>query len=262
MRAMIVLGVAFLASPLAAQQLEAPATTQPPPAAEMGDIAAAKAALERMSGKLQALSTFEIVSESTSEEVFADEEKLQFLNRVRYVVGGPDRFYASVRSDRQWRRYYYDGSGVTIVAPRSGYYATAPLTGSTVSILNSLVEDYGIEMPLIDLFLWQSREETMPEIKDAFLVGFAQIDEHPTDQWFYRVDGADVQLWIGRNDALPHRLVITNTDDVAQPQYVASITWNLEPEIGGSRFTFIPSETNTPIPITPKNRQLVNSQGE
>lgn len=233
-----------LAAPLAAQATAAPAATEP------SGMEAAKAALDRMSARLNALAAFEIDADSTTEEVFRDGEKLQFINRVKYVVSGPSQFYASVRSDRQFRRYFYDGKTVTIVAPHSGYYATAPLTGTTASIIKALRKDYDVEIPLADLFFWKSGDPEMPVMTDAFLVGYAQIGEVATDQWFFRFPGADVQLWIGRDDALPRRMVISNTEDDAQPQYTANLSWNITPKIAADRFTFTPGERNSRIPLT------------
>lgn len=261
MRGVLFLSALFLTHPVMAQETPPVPQVQPPPQVEEGDMAAATAALERMSAKLRSFDSFELVADSTTEEVFTDGEKLQFINRVHYVVEKPDHFYASVRSDRKWRRYFYDGENLTVLAPTSGYYASAPITGSIVDLLAAAYDRYGIEVPLQDLFIWGAEGAETPELTDAFLVGFAQVDEHPTDQWFFRAPGVDFQIWIGREDDLPHRVVITNTEDEAQPQYVASLDWTPSPQIEADRFVFTPGEQNSRISLTPDTEELGVSEG-
>ena len=39
---------------------------------------------------------------------------------------------------------------------------------------------------------------------------------------------------------MPHKLVITTTDEAQQPQYIAVLTWNLKPQLDDAQFTFVP----------------------
>ena len=232
-------------SPLAAQESQSQTISDDP----AKDIALG--AIEQMSAKLRTLDKFEVDVDATTEEVFLNGEKLQFLNQVRYVVDRPDKLYASIRSDRKYRRIYYNGSTLTVTAPTLAFYATTPMTGTIGDLLDKATEKYGIEFPLQDLFEWGVKDEGQVKPTEAFLVGFAQVGDHATDQYFYRAEGVDFQLWIGRDDQLPYRMVITNTDDPAQPVYTAALTWKLDSDAAPERFTFTPSSDYKLIPLKP-----------
>ncbi|MXO58569.1 DUF2092 domain-containing protein [Altererythrobacter salegens] len=215
-------------------------------------------ALDELSARLRTLDQFEVNVNATTEEVFTNGEKLQFLNQVRYVVDRPDKLYVSVRSDRKYRRIYYNGSNLTVTAPTTAYYATVPMTGSIHDLLVKANDQFGIDVPLEDLFLWGIDGVPKPVLTEAFLVGFAQIGDYATDQYFYRTAGVDWQIWIGRDDKLPYRMVITNTDDPAQPTYSASLTWNLAPNESGDPFTFTPSSDYKLVPLRPDQLASAN----
>ena len=45
-------------------------------------------------------------------------------------------------------------------------------------------------------------------------------------------------------------MVITNTDDAAQPQYVANFTWDLAPKIAAGAFGFMPGKDDRRIDLS------------
>ena len=51
--------------------------------------------------------------------------------------------------------------------------------------------------------------------------------------------------------ALPHKLVITSTDEPSQPQYVATLRWDLQANPGASSFTFVPPKGAHRIELKP-----------
>lgn len=249
MRWMVFVAFAALGTPGAAQEsLIGPPAEASDTAPDPG-LAVAVGALDEMAAKLRTLDTFEVKADVVTEEVFTDGEKLQFLNKVRYVVDRPGKMYVSIRSDRIYRRIYYDGANLTVTAPTTAYYATAPMSGTIRDLLDRAYDRYGIELPLDNLFTWGQPGADDPKPTEAFLVGFSQIGDHPTDQYFYRAEGVDWQIWIGRDDGLPHRLVISNTEDVAQPLYMADLEWNLTPDVDAGQFTFTPTDDYKLVPL-------------
>jgi len=246
MRYFVLGTVLALGSPVAAQD----SPPQEDPAAISKSLAID--ALDRMAAHLRSLDSFEVNAEVVAEEVFTNGEKLQFLNHVRYVVDRPGKLYVSLRSDRKYRRVYFDGQNLTITAPTTGYYTSTPMTGTIRELLDQASDKYGIEIPLDNLFRWGTEDADMPVPSDALLIGFSQIDDHPTDHYFFRAEGVDWQVWIGREDNLPHRLVITNTEDEAQPVYAANLDWTLAPEPSASQFTFLPTENDKFVQLRPE----------
>ncbi|MCK5744563.1 MAG: DUF2092 domain-containing protein, partial [Oricola sp.] len=234
--------------PAARAAQQAPAGAEATPPAKYVEHGAIEA-MNRMGKALRALKTFEVIGEVTTEDVIQGDQKLQFVNRVRYVVKTPDSLYAEVRSDRTWRRYYFNGQVLTVEAPRYGYYADFESPGRIIDLLNAAYSRYDIDFPLQDLFLWGTdyMKEFSPD--RAFSVGYAQLGEYETEQYAFREEGVDFQIWIDRQSQLPRKLVITNTEDATQPQYAASFTWKLNPDLSSQKFSYSPSEGAHEIPL-------------
>lgn len=201
----------------------------------------AAGALDRMGAYLRTLNTYEVKVDSTIEEVYDNGQKLQFLQQTRYVVGGPDKIYVANRSVATETRYYYDGKTLSIFSPRKGLYTQADYAGNIDTLLRKAYEDYGVEFPLEDLFRWGTKSAMAERPSEGFKVGDEIIGPWLTTHYAFRQPGADYQIWIDKGDKpVPRKMVITNTDDPAQPQYVAYMRWNFEPKIEANQFTFTP----------------------
>lgn len=230
---------------------KAPAATKATAAKVAGSLDAdAAAALNQMGAYLRTLKRFEVTSDNTMEEVLGNGQKLQFLNRVRYVVDGPDKLYSEIRNDRSDIRLFYDGKALTVENGATGFYAVAPMTGTTSDLLRKADEQYGIEFPLQDLFRWGDTTSGAVTPKEGFKVGPARIGNYKTDHYAFRQNDVDFQIWIEQGDKpLPRKLAITTLTDPAQPQYVAYFTWNTDPKADPRRFSFVPGKNSAKIPF-------------
>ena len=116
-----------------------------------------------------------------------------------------------------------------------------PASGSVANVLQRAEDDYGIEFPLRDLFLWGSESGSMEKPESGFRVGDAMMGDTPVDHYAFRQPGTDWQIWLEKGDRpLPRKLVITNTDVPQQPQYVAYFTWDTAPAIAADAFSWRP----------------------
>lgn len=221
-------------APWAAAQSDAPAASTAPVDPR------ATTALDRMSAYLAGLSSFEVTSNASQDLVLDDGHTVKLGLYTRYVARPPSGLYAEVHTDRQFRNFYFDGSHLSVTAPRLGYYATATAGGTLRGLIDTLSDEHGIDLPLADLFLWNAREANLqPTV--ASLIGFANVGGEETDQYLFVGPSAEWQIWIKRGDQpLPLRMVVTDTTDAARPQFTADLTWNLSPSITASTFTFQP----------------------
>jgi hypothetical protein len=201
---------------------------------------------------LRAQKQFSVRAEASTDEVLESGQKLQFGSTVEYQFSGPDKLRASVRSDRRQRDFYFDGKTLTQVAPRAGYYASVPLAGTVSEAMATVAERYQIEMPLADLFLWGTPKDGLDDVTSALLVGPARIGGVDADHFALRQPGVDWQVWVERGArALPLKLVITTTDEVAQPQYAATLKWDLKASPPMSTFTYSPPKSVHRIELKP-----------
>lgn len=216
----------------------------PPPAATRAAAAVqpqAVVALEKMGRYLRGLKNFTVQGDSTLELVTEDGQKLQFPGTVQYKVRAPNGLQLEVRSDRKERQLFYDGKTLTVYGPRNKYYASVDAPPTITELLSNATDRYGIELPLADLFLWGTDKAPVSALTSAVFVGPARIDGTVTEHYAFRQPGVDWQVWIETGARpLPRRLVITTTDDPAQPQYASTLKWNTDAKLGDSTFTFTP----------------------
>lgn len=223
--------LAILATPARAGQPEEQAQVDP----------AAVAALEGMATYLHSLKTFEVHSETTREDVLDDGQKLQTAGVVRVVAERPDKLRADVVNDDAEQLFVYDGQSFTLFARGPGYYATVPAPPTIGKLADRLEEKFGLEVPLVDLFAWGSAEWNAADIRGAMVVGPSVVGGTTCEQYAFRQDGLDWQIWLQKGDfPLPRKLVVTTLTDEARPQFTAVYTWNLAPSVNELAFTFDP----------------------
>jgi hypothetical protein len=251
------------AAPIAASQeitAARPAPGQTAPATQVAPEdrpavdPAAIAALERMSAYLRSLQSFEARTATTMDMITevtpGEEQKLQFAGTGLYRVRRPNSFFVEQRTDRRQRQYYYDGTNLTVYAPRMHYYAqvAAPATIAETVIL--LEERYNISLPLSDLFTWGTSAADTANMVTAQHIGFARIGEDECDHYAFRQGELDWQIWIRRGDQpLPRKVVITTREMEGQPQFTSELTWTLNPRFEDTVFTFTPSSEARRIQI-------------
>jgi hypothetical protein len=236
----------LLALAIGSQTMPALAQKEAPPQVDPK----AMAALEAMGAYLRSLKSFEIDATTATDNVLENGIKVQLDGTAKLIVRRPDRMRVTVTSDRKHREFYYDGKSVTLYGPRVKYYATVaapPTVGETVQVL---AQKYGIELPLADLFLWGTDKARPEDIKLAVYVGPATIAGTPADQYAYRQEGVDWQVWI-RTGAkpVPLKLVVTTTSEQAQPEHIVVLRWNVEPKITEKMFAFVPPPGSLKIAI-------------
>jgi hypothetical protein len=215
-------------------------TAAKPPAAPVVS-SEIRAGLARMAKAMNALTSFQVKADLTTEEVLTNGQKLQSSTELTADTRRPDRLFVSASSERRARRYYYDGKTLTVYGPRTHYYASVDAPPTTYQMLKAVSDKFGVDTPLLDLFEWGSGAVDLDKVTSAMYAGADRIGGHTCDQVAFRQPGVDWQLWISRNDpALPCKLVITSTDDPAQPQTTMILTWTTNSQFADDHFVFTP----------------------
>lgn len=212
----------------------------------------ALAALDRMGVALRALTHFSLVSQASTEVVLDDGQKVELDGVVTYKVEAPDKLYLELKSDRQLRQLYFNGSSLTLYSPRLKYYAQSDGLKATLS---ELVDDaytrFGIDMPLADMFLWGTDKAPRTAIRSALHIGGGTVDGEAVEQYAFKQDSVDWQVWISNGTSLPRKLVITSLDDPALPQYRARLQWDTRSAVADSTFRFNPPADAVRIKLVP-----------
>ncbi|MFL5580308.1 MAG: DUF2092 domain-containing protein [Gemmatimonadaceae bacterium] len=217
------------------------ARAQTPPRSTPAIEPKAVEALRRMGAYLRTLPRYGVHAETVRDEVATDGQTIQLAGTVQYLVRTPDRFRVDLRTDRKRRQILYDGRSLTVYAPRRHFYATVPAPSTIVATLDTARRRHGIELPLADLFLWGTSRDGLKDVTAARYVGPAYVRGVDTDQYAFRQDGVDWQIWIERGKRpVPRKLVIVTTSLPSRPQFTATMAWDLSPAVGDDAFTFVP----------------------
>ncbi len=199
------------------------------------------AALEKMGAYLRTLRSFGVHAAVTTEDVMDDGEKVQSTSTLDLVAARPNRLRLEIADERQPRTLYYDGKTFTMWAPRVKFYATVAAPPTILELADTLDDKYDLELPFVDLFRWGTPESDVAAITQATDIGPSAVNGVTCEQYAFRQEGLDWQVWIQNGDfPLPLRLVLTTTSDDARPQHTSAYTWNLAPSFSDKAFAFTP----------------------
>jgi hypothetical protein len=221
---------------------EAAKPAAPPPAATNSDIEpAAMTALNKMGAYLRSLKAYQVNAVSGTDDVTEDGQLIENDAVTDVLSQPPNRLRVEITTDSMHRLYFYNGKVFTVWAELAGYYATVPAPPTTGELADALQEKFGIDLPLVDLFLWGTPKAATNKITAGFDAGPSQVGGVTCEQYVFRQEGMDWQVWIQNGDyPLPRKLVLTTTTDSARPRYSAVLTWNLAPSFNAAAFVFDP----------------------
>jgi hypothetical protein len=236
-RALIVVMLGILPAAL----LTAAEPSPSPPAQQDG-----MPALEKMAQFLAKTQNFSVTIREGYDVVQDSGQKIEFGAIRKLLVNRPDHLRIDVeKSGGEKNLIIFDGKAISVYNENQKIYATAPKEGTLDDAIRYAVSGLGLKVPLAMMLLSALPDEIQARVVEAEYVETATIDGLPCDHIAARnSQGVDFQVWIAQGDEpLPHRIVITYTDENGQPQFWADLTgWNLSPEISASSFEFTPPE--------------------
>lgn len=222
------------------------------PAPKKSDIEpSAIAALDKMGAYLRTLKAFQVKSVETLDDVLDNGQTVQSNRVVDMVAVRPNRCRVDIKSDDQNPILFYDGNNFTVYATLLNYYATVPAPPTIAEVVKEVQKKFNIDFPLVDLFYWGAPESTeAQEITSALDIGPSSVEGTTCEQYAFRQDGLDWQIWIQQGDyPLPRKLILITTDEDARPRFTQVLTWNLAPSFNDEAFTFDPPQGAQKIAI-------------
>src|SRR5215469_5037279 len=202
---------------------------------------AAMEALNKMSAYLRSLKAFQVDAEVMKDDVLDDGQIITDIRTSTLLAVRPNLFRAELKSDDKDVFLFYDGNNFTVYGKLVNYYATVPAPGTTAQLVDKIYNDYGIEIPLVDLFKWGTDDSAIRKITSAFDVGPGTVQGITCERYAFRQQGLDWQIWIQLGEyPLPRKFVIRTLTDVARPQHTSNLIWNLAPSYNDAAFAFDP----------------------
>jgi hypothetical protein len=211
-------------------------------------------ALNRMGAYLRSLKAFQVDSEVTNDDVLDDGEIITDNRTNTLLAVSPNLLRAELKSDEKDVFLFYDGKNFTVYGKLVNYYATVPAPATTAQLIDKIYNDYGIEIPLVDLFKWGTDNSTISKITSAFDAGPSTVQGITCEHYAFRQEGLDWQIWIQLGEyPLPRKFVIRTLTDDARPQHTSNLVWNLAPSYNEAAFTFDPPAGALRIPLKEMN---------
>ena len=215
----------------AGRQADTPPTVDP----------SALEALNKMSTYLRSLKSFQVQADVSNDDVLEDGQIIENISKVDLLAARPNRMRVEVTSDERHRLFLYDGKNFTVWAMLVNYYATVPAPPTIGELIDQIDDKYNIELPLVDLFRWGTKEDDAKKITAAVDAGPSTVGGVTCEQYAFRQEGVDWQVWIQLGEfPLPRKLVIRTLSDDARPAHRDTLTWNLAPSFNDDAFVFDP----------------------
>ena len=228
-------------TPKAAQADAKPAPNIDPDAME---------ALNKMGTYLRSLKAFQVDAEVTNDDVLDDGQIITYSRKDTLLAVHPNLLRVQLKSDDKDVFLFYDGKNFTVYGKLANFYATVPAPPTTRELIDKVNNDYGIEIPLVDLFLWGTDDSTIKRITSAADIGPADVEGVTCEHYAFRQEGLDWQIWIQLGDfPLPRKFIIRTLDDEARPQHTSILSWNLAPSYNEAAFTFDPPGDAKRVPL-------------
>jgi hypothetical protein len=211
-------------------------------------------ALNKMGTYLRSLKAFQVDSETTHDDVLDDGEIITDSRSNTLLAVRPNLLRAELKSDDKDVLLFYDGKNFTVYGKLVNYYATVPAPPTIIELVDKVGSEYGIEIPLVDLFKWGTDQSSIKKITSATDVGPSSVQGITCEHYAFRQEGIDWQIWIQLGDyALPRKFVIRTLTDDARPAHTSTLVWNLAPSYNEAAFTFDPPPDALPLVLKDLN---------
>jgi len=213
-------------------------------------------ALNKMGSFLRSLKAFQVESEASNDDVLDDGQIVTNIRTSTLLSVSPNLLRAELKSDDKDVFLFYDGKNFTVYGKLLNYYATVPAPATTALLVDKIYNDYGIEVPLVDLFKWGTDDSAIRKITSALDVGPSTVQGITCEHYAFRQEGLDWQIWIQLGAyPLPRKFIIRTVTDDARPQHTSNLVWNLAPSYNQAAFVFDPPDGALPIALKDINAE-------
>ena len=210
-------------------------------------------AMHNMSQYLRSLKKYTVNASVSFDEVLSDGQKVLLSKSVEIRAEMPYKLWAKSANHYSQREFFFNGDTFTLYTPNLGYYASFNMstTGKLATIgqtIRKAKQEYDVEIPIADLFLWGTKADSSADVNEAIIVGIDQVNGVDCNHFAFRENDIDWQIFIQREGApLPLKLVITEKNIAEQPQHITVLKWNTAPDLSSQNYTFTPKASDQKI---------------
>ena len=196
---------------------------------------------------------FCLTAEVWREHITSSGQKLQFSRTVTFEVKRSNRLHVEIRSPHSERGFWYDGKSLTMLDRKRNLFSTAPMPGTLDAALDQAHDQFGIDLPLIDLAVSDPFQNATSSVLKGTDYGLAPVLGVDCHHLAFTQENVDWQIWIQDGpQPLIRKFVITHKQEEGAPEFTAFITrWDLAQRISDSDFVFEPPPGATKVEMRP-----------
>ena len=209
------------------------------------------AVLKASSDRLSAAKSVSFTVVELLEQPSRHGHPLAYATRSEVVLQRPDRLKVVTTGDGPASEFYYNGSTMAAFAPDENLLAVAAAPPTIDAALEAAYHTAGIYFPFTDLIVADPYKDMAEGLELAYYVGQSSVVEGiPTDIVAYIDNGVFLQVWIGVDDRLPHRVRAVYLDDPEHLRHdLVLANWRLDSEGVTDTFTPVNAERAKRIPF-------------
>ena len=185
---------------------------------------------------------FSLKAEVWREHVTESGQKLQFSRTVSMEVKRPNRLHMEMASPHSQRGFWYDGRALTILDRQRNLFGQAAMPGTLDAALDDARDQFGIDLPLIDLAVSDPYKNATAKVLKGTYYGLSPVLGVNCHHLAFTQQNVDWQVWIQDGpQPLFRKFVIAQKNEEGVPEFTALIThWDLTERIADSDFVFDP----------------------
>ena len=194
--------------------------------------------LKAMSAKLAAAKTMSFTATVGYEYPSKLGPPIVYTTRYDVTMQRPDKLRIIMPGDGPASEFYYDGKAMIAYAPAENLAAVADAPPTIDDTLEAAYKNAGIYFPFTDLIVANPYKDMARGLDLAYYIGQSKvIDGITTDMVAYIDNGVFIQLWIGAEDKLPHRVHAVFLNDPERLRHDLQLSnWRLDGEVAADAF--------------------------
>ena len=210
--------------------------------------------VERMSAEIASLDAFMVNGDAYADARLDAGQIIEHSSQVTLKLRRePSAIRISNRSADDTKEIYFDDGAVNVYSTAENFYAEAEIPQGVDSMLEFVVDDLGIESPMLDLIAADVADHLLEDMESISYLGASLIRDNIYHHVAIRYPETDVQVWIASEGRpLPGKLAISSKWEGGAPRFVAFFTWVTDPEFAQDTFTFVPPDGAVQIDFADK----------
>lgn len=168
-------------------------------------------------------------------------QKVQYVRQADMQVQRPNRLHADIHSPHSHRGFWFDGKSLTILDAQRNFFSNADLAGTLDKAVDTAREQFGVDLPLIDLAVSDPYENAIAKVQKGTYLGLSSALGYSCHHLAFTQPNIDWQVWIQDGpQPLIRKFVINHKTEPGGPEFTALITnWDITGRISDAAFVFI-----------------------